>query len=359
MELTINNLLKELIDRQGSDLYCVVGSPPMIRIHGIGEPVGENKLSPQDTEKLAMEILNDQQKKDILTDPEINLAYGMPGVGRFRGNIYKQRGTFAMVYRRVEVIVPTIEQLALPSVLGELVLGDRGLILITGATGSGKSTTLAAMIQHRNVNRAGHIVTIEDPIEFLHRNDKSILSQREVGSDTISFAKALRSALRQAPEVILIGEMRDQETVSAAIDFAETGHLVLSTLHSNNANQTMERIMQFFPPIDHARIYSSIANNLTAIISQRLVRKADGTGRVAAIEIMINTPRISDLIRRGEILQLKQTIASGTQEKMHTFDQHLYTFYIEKLITLEDALAAADSPNDLKMRIKGMVAKSI
>ncbi len=330
----------------------------MLRINGIGEPANDYSLTPQDTEKLAYSILTDEQKKQIEIDPEINLAYGMPGVGRFRGNIYKQRGTYALVFRRVEINVPTIEQLGLPAVLGEMVLEDRGLILITGATGSGKSTTLAAMIRQRNQYRAGHIVTIEDPIEFLHKNDKSILSQREVGSDTLSFSKALRSALRQAPEVILIGEMRDQETVSAAIDFAETGHLVLSTLHSNNANQTMERIMQFFPPHDHPRIYSSLANNLTAIISQRLVRKTDGKGRIAAIEIMINTPRISELIRRGDLLQLKSSIASGTQEKMQTFDQHLYKLYMDKVITLEDALAASDSPNDLKLRVRGMIAKT-
>jgi twitching motility protein PilU len=358
MELNIETLLKALTEKQGSDLYCVVGSPPMLRINGVGEPADDHTLTPQDTEKLAYSILNEEQKKQILLDPEINLAYGIQGVGRFRGNIYKQRGTFALVFRRVEFNVPTIEQMGLPAVLGEMVLEDRGLILITGATGSGKSTTLAAMIRHRNQNRAGHIVTIEDPIEFLHKNDKSIISQREVGSDTLSFGKALRSALRQAPEVILIGEMRDQETVSAAIDFAETGHLVLSTLHSNNANQTMERIIQFFPPTDHPRIFSSIANNLTAIISQRLVRKADGKGRVAAIEIMINSPRISELIRRGDLLQIKSAIAGGTQEKMQTFDQHLYKLYTDKVITLEDALAAADSPNDLKLRVRGMVAKT-
>lgn len=358
MELQIETLLKELVEKQGSDLYCVVGSPPMIRVNGVGEAVGDHSLMPPDTEKLAYSILNEGQKKEILTDPEINLAYGMSGVGRFRGNIYKQRGSYALVFRRVEVNVPTIEQMGLPSVLGDLVLEDRGLILVTGATGSGKSTTLAAMIRHRNQNRAGHIVTIEDPIEFLHKNDKSLISQREVGSDTISFGKALRSALRQAPEVILIGEMRDTETVSAAINFAETGHLVLSTLHSNNANQTMERIMQFFPPHDHPRIYSSIANNLNAIISQRLVRKADGKGRIAALEIMINSPRISELIRRGDILQMKSAIAAGTQEKMQTFDQHVYKLYTDKIITIEDALAAADSPNDLKLRVRGMVAKS-
>lgn len=354
MELNIDTLLRILCDQKGSDLFCVVGSPPMIKVSGQGIYLSDQSLKPVDTEQLVYSFLTDEQKKQMEIDPEVNLAYSIPQIGRFRGNIYRQRGSIAFVFRRVESKIPTVEELLLPPVLNDIILESRGLILVTGATGSGKSTTLAAMIHHRNLNKTGHVVTIEDPIEFVHKNEKSIISQREVGTDTHSFAKALRSALRQAPDVILIGEMRDPETVTAAIDFAETGHLVLSTLHSTNANQTIERIMQFFPQDEHPRIYQSLANNLLGVVSQRLLRRADGTGRVPAVEIMMNSSRISDLLRKGDLSPIRTTISAGTQENMQTFDQHLYKLYMEKQITLDDAMAAAESPNDLKLKIRGM-----
>jgi twitching motility protein PilU len=356
MSINIDALLHILYEKSGSDLYLVVGSPPVARIYGIGEPIGDHLLTPSDTEDLANSIFSDAQRREFEIDPEINLAYSIEGIGRFRGNIYRQRGTVGLVFRRVESKIPTIDEFLLPPVLKTLVLETRGLILVAGATGTGKSTTIAAMIHHRNLNLAGHIVTIEDPIEFIHKNEKCIISQREVGTDTLSFSKALRSAVRQAPDLILIGEMRDEETVSAAIDFAETGHLVLSTLHSTNAHQTVERILQFYPPGEHSRVFAGLSNNLTAIVSQRLIRKQDGSGRLAALEIMINTSRISELLRRGDLSQLRTTIGASTGESMQTFDQHLHRMYMEKSITLEEALAAAESPNDLKLRIRGMTS---
>ena len=358
MNITLDGLLQILIDQKGSDLYCVAGSQPIIRVYGIGRPAIDTVLTEANTLALAQGVLSPEQWKTFENDPEINLAYCTSNGARFRGNIYRQKGSVAMVFRLVETNIPTIEQLKLPAILERLVLEPWGLILVTGSTGSGKSSSLAAMIHHRNLNLAGHIVTIEDPIEFLHKNELSIISQREVGTDTQSFAKALRSVLRQAPDVILIGEMRDQVTVTSAIDFSETGHLVLSTLHSTNAHQTIERILQFYTQEEYPRVLSSLANNLTAIISQRLVKRADGKGRIPAVEIMINTPRISDILRKGDLNQLKTAIAAGAGENMQTFDQHLYQLYTQKLITMEEALAAADSQNDLKLRIRGMTTYS-
>ncbi|MDI6782980.1 MAG: PilT/PilU family type 4a pilus ATPase [bacterium] len=356
MPFNIDELLGLTADKKASDLYLVVGSPPIIRVQGTSSPLELPVLTPKDTQEIAESIMTADQKRIFVADPEINLAYAIPGIARFRGNIYKQRGTVAIVFRQVRTDIPTIEELRLPPILKQLALELRGLILITGAAGSGKSTTLAAMIGYRNQEKTGHIITLEDPIEFLHTNKKSLVSQREVGSDTISFEKALQSVLRQSPDVILIGEMRNTETVSAAINFAETGHLVLSTLHSTNANQTMERILQFFSPHEHNRIYTQLSYNLKAILSQRLVPRADGSGRVAALEIMLNTPRIADILRKGEILQLKTTIAAGTKDGMQTFDQAIFELYKSNIITLDDAMLAADSPNDLKLRIRGMTS---
>ncbi|MCX7919596.1 MAG: PilT/PilU family type 4a pilus ATPase [bacterium] len=356
MAFNIEELLKITAERQASDLYLIVGSPPVIRIQGINQPLDMPELMPQDTQGIADSIMTAEQKRTFSIDPEINLAYSLPGIARFRGNIYKQRGTVALVFRQVRTVIPTIDELGLPPILKQLALEPRGLILVTGAAGSGKSTTLAAMIEYRNQEKTGHIITLEDPIEFLHTNKKSLVSQREVGTDTVSFEKALLSVLRQSPDVILIGEMRNVETVTAAINYAETGHLVLSTLHSTNANQTMERILQFFPPHEHGRVYTQLSYNLKAILSQRLIPKGDGSGRVVAIEIMLNTPRIADILRKGEILQLKATIAAGTKDGMQTFDQAIFELYKNKIITLDDALLAADSPNDLKLRIRGMTS---
>jgi twitching motility protein PilU len=339
-----------------SDLYLIVGSPPILRIAGTSSPLDFPTLTPEHTQEIADSIMTADQKKTFEFDPEINLAYAIPGVARFRGNIYRQRGTIALVFRQVRTNIPTIEELGFPPLLNQLALESRGLILVTGAAGTGKSTTLAAMIEHRNQERPGHIITLEDPIEFIHANKKSVVSQREVGSDTISFDKALRSVLRQSPDVILIGEMRDTESATAAINFAETGHLVLSTLHSTNANQTIERLLQFYQPHEHARIYLQLSYNLKAILSQRLIPRADGLGRVAALEIMLNTPRIADIFRKNEILQLKSAMAAGNKDGMQTFDQAVLELYKNHVISLDDALIAADTPNDLKLRIRGMTS---
>jgi twitching motility protein PilU len=352
----IEELLKITAERKASDLYLVVGSPPVIRIQGTSAPLEMPELTPKDTQEIAESIMTADQKCTFITDPEINLACAIPGIARFRGNIYKQRGTVALVFRQVQTDIPTIEELGLPPILKQLAIEPRGLILITGAAGSGKSTSLAAMIGYRNQEKTGHIITLEDPIEFLHMNRKSLVSQREVGSDTVSFEKALQSVLRQSPDVILIGEMRNTETVTAAINYAETGHLVLSTLHSTNANQTIERILQFFQQYEHARVFTQLSYNLKAILSQRLIPRADGAGRVAAIEIMLNTPRIADVLRKGEILQLKTSIAAATKDGMQTFDQAIFDLYKSNIISLDDAMLAADSQNDLKLRIRGMTS---
>ena len=344
--INLQALFDEADRRNVADIYLKVGSPAMIRAEGRTLPFDDHVLAAEETRAVALEIMGEARMREFEKTQEMNLAYSVPGVGRFRCNAFMQRGTVAMVMRRVKDDVPTLEELNLPKQLAKLV---------TGATGSGKSTTLAAMIDYRNTHAEGHILTLEDPVEFLHRDKKSIVCQREIGTDTESFAQALKNALRQTPDVILIGEMRDRESVKAALDFAETGHLVLSTLHSNNANQTIERVLQFFPAEEHPQILHHLANNLRGIISQRLLRKADGSGRVAAIEIMIATQRIKDILRSGELIKLKATIEQGQNEGMQTFDQHLYQLHkVENVISLEDALAAADSPNDLRLRIRGL-----
>ncbi len=355
--IDLTSLFQEANRRNVSDIYLKAGSPAMIRAEGQTLPYGDQVLTAEDTWAIAVQLMSEAKRQEFEATQEANLAYSVPGIGRFRVNAYVQRGTTALVMRRVKSEVPTIEGMKLPAQLATLVMEERGLILVTGATGSGKSTTLAAMIHHRNANAGGHILTIEDPVEFLHRDLKSLVSQREIGTDTASYAEALRNALRQTPDVILIGEMRDQESVKAAIDFAETGHLVLSTLHSTNANQTVERILQFFPAEQHPQVLQVLANNLKGVISQRLVPRQDGTGRVAAIELMLATQRVRDILRGNELVKLKATIEQGTNEGMQTFDQHLYRLHKEEgLISLEEALAASDSPNDLRLRIRGLTS---
>jgi len=354
----LHELLKEVVMEEASDLYLKADSPPVIRLDNSLKRIGDDIPTYGDLEKLALHLMNDYQKKSFQTNPEIDLVYNVPGVGRFRINIYRQKGTVGFVFRRVNLTIPTIEELNLPEIMKQIVMEPRGLVLVTGATGTGKSTTLAAMIDYRNENLDGHIITVEDPIEFLHKDKKSIVSQREVGIDTKSYSEALRFALRQAPDVILIGEMRDVESVTSSIFFAETGHLVLSTLHSTNTSRTLERILQFFPIETHEEIYFQLSMNLKAIFSQRLIPLADGTGRVPALEVMVVTPRIKDLIRRGETDKIKSAIETGEGDGMHTFDQHIYELYNEGLISLEDALLHADSRNDLRLRMKGFSAGS-
>ncbi|MCB0329482.1 MAG: PilT/PilU family type 4a pilus ATPase [Bdellovibrionales bacterium] len=347
----MSKLLTVMCEHEASDLYITVDSPPMYRINGGIRPAGNRCLTPDDTRALAYSVMNDKQQREFDETNEINLSLYYPALGRFRVNVLIQRACVAVVVRQIRSDILTIDDLELPEVLKDVSMTKRGLVLVVGATGSGKSTTLAAMIDYRNSNSAGHIITIEDPIEFVHNHKRSIITQREVGVDTESYHIALKNSLRQAPDVILIGEIRDTETMEAAITFAETGHLAFATLHSNNANQAMERIMNFFPPERHAQIYLQLSLNLRSIVSQRLVKRPDGE-RVAAIEILLDSPRVKDLIHKAQIAELKEAMEKSTNMGMQTFDQALYELYREKKITLEEALQNADSVNNLRLRVK-------
>ncbi len=347
----LKEYLAHMISEDASDIYFTVGLPPVFRIEGITFQSEEPFLTADETQALALSIMNERQRKIFEQEYEMNLALYYPELGRFRVNIFRQRGCTGLVFRQIKVHIQTIDDLGLPQTLKEIVLAKRGLVLVVGATGSGKSTTLAAMLDYRNTNQHGHIVTIEDPIEFVHEHKKSIVTQREVGFDTHSFFNALKNMLRQAPDVILIGEIRDSETMDDAITFAETGHLCLATLHSNNANQAMERILNFFPVERHLQIFMQLSLNLKAIISQRLVPGVDGR-RVAAFEILLDTPRVKDLILKGAVGTLKEAMGLGDFEGMRTFDQDLYRLYKEGRIDYKNALAHADSANDLRLKIK-------
>ena len=349
--MNIQDFLKVMVEKNASDLYLTVACRPMYRIDGSIQPIGEHSFNQLDLAELAKSILSEEQQKDFLEKLEMNLATALPGISRFRVNIFRQRGSIGMVIRRVKVEISTLDELGLPSILKDIIMTKRGLILVVGGTGSGKSTTLAGMIDHRNANESGHIISVEDPIEFTHGHKKSIITQREVGFDTQSFQDALKNAMRQAPDVILIGEIRDTETMEAAVTFADTGHLCLGTLHSTNANQSFERILNFFPETRHAQILLQLSLNLRAIISQRLIPSLSG-GRVVAVEILLDTPRIKDLIKKGEVDILKEAMEQGIQEGCQTFDQALLVLYKEGKIGLEEALANADSANNLRLKIK-------
>ena len=349
--LDISRLLSVMNEHDASDLYLTVDSPPMYRINGVVRPAGNRCLANTDTESLANSIMSDRQQKDFEASNEQNLALYYPSLGRFRVNIFRQKGCLGVVIRQIKTHIATVDDLGLPQIIKDVSMTKRGLVLVVGATGCGKSTSLAAMIDHRSSNSAGHIVTVEDPIEFVHAHKKSIITQREIGMDTESYGIALKNALRQAPDVILIGEIRDSESMEAAITFAETGHLCLSTLHSNNANQAMERIMNFFPPERHNQIYLQLSLNLRSIISQRLVRTIDGA-RVAAFEILLDSPRVKDLIHKAQVADLKEAMEKGSNMGMQTFDQSLYELYRNGVISLEEALKNADSANNLRLRIK-------
>jgi len=351
MTVSIEEYFRKMVDLEASDLYLTVAKPPMYRTQGKIEVGGDHAFAPNELLEIARDIMNEKQREEFAATMEMNMAMSLPGVSRFRVNIFQQRGSVGMVIRRIKADVLSIEQMGLPSILGDIVMTKRGLVLVVGATGSGKSTSLAAMIDHRNTHEAGHIITIEDPIEFVHRHKTSIITQREVGFDTHSFQAALKNTLRQAPDVILIGEIRDTETMEAAITFAETGHLCLGTLHSNNANQAIERIMNFFPSERHPQIYLQLSLNLRSIVSQRLIPSLDGK-RVAALEIMMDTPRIKDLIKKGEVDTLKQAMEQGIQEGCQTFDQALFALYRDGVINLDHALINADSANNLRLKIK-------
>jgi twitching motility protein PilU len=349
--LDMSKLLTVMCEHEASDLYITVDSPPMYRINGTIRPAGNRCLTPDDTRALAYSVMNDKQQREFDEINEINLSLYYPALGRFRVNVFIQRACVGVVIRQIRSDILTVDDLELPQILKDISMTKRGLVLVVGATGSGKSTTLAAMLDYRNTNSAGHIITIEDPIEFVHNHKRCIVTQREVGVDTESFHLALKNSLRQAPDVILIGEIRDTETMEAAITFAETGHLCFATLHSNNANQAMERIMNFFPPERHQQIYLQLSLNLRSIISQRLVKRPDGE-RVAAIEILLDTPRVKDLIHKSQIAELKEAMEKSTNLGMQTFDQALYDLYRDKKISLEEALHNADSVNNLRLRVK-------
>lgn len=349
--LDIQKLLAVMVEHGASDLYITVDSPPSYRVNGIVRPAGNRCLEPEETEALALSVMNEKQQREFLAANEQNLALYYPSLGRFRVNVFRQRGQIGMVIRQIRSHILTIDELSLPNVLKDISMTKRGLVLVVGATGSGKSTSLAAMIDYRNTNQSGHIITIEDPIEFMHAHKKSIVTQREIGMDTENYHKALKNALRQAPDVILIGEIRDSETMEAALTFAETGHLCLATLHSNNANQTMERIMNFYPQERHKQIYMQLSMNLRAVVSQRLVRTASGD-RIPAVEILLGSARVKDLILKGEIPELKEAMEKASTTGMQTFDMHLFELYRQRRISMEEALKNADSANNLRLRIK-------
>jgi len=351
MSINIRDLLEEMVRRDASDLYITVDSPPMFRVEGETFPWGERKYSPEETETLALSLMSQTQKTYFARRWEMNLAIAYPNLGRFRVNIFRQRGYFGLVMRQIKIYIRTIDELGLPQIFKTLALVKRGLVLIAGRTGSGKSTTLAAIIDYRNSNSTGHIVTIEDPIEFVHSHKMSIITQREIGIDTHGYGSALKHTLRQAPDVILIGEIRDVETMEAAVDYAETGHLCLGTIHANNANQAIERVMNFFPPERHLQIYLQLSLNLKAVISQRLIPSVGGI-RIAAVEILLDTPRVKDLIHKAQVELLKEAMAKGTMEGMQSFDQSIFDLYKQGHIEFDNAIAYADSANDLRLRIK-------
>ena len=348
MDLT--HFLKIMKEKNGSDMFLSTGAPINVKVEGVLQPLGKSVLPNGLVKKIAYSIMSEGQVPEFEREHEMNLAISLPSVGRFRVNVFKQRNEVGMVIRTIETEIPNAKALKIPELLNELILDKRGLILVAGGTGSGKSTTMASMINHRNENMTGHILTVEDPIEFMHKHKKSIVNQREIGSDTHGYAPALKSALREAPDVILIGEIRDTETMEAAISFAETGHLCLATIHANNADQAIERVLNFFPSDSHKNILLNLALNIKAIVAQRLVKDKQGLRR-PAIEILINTPMIKEMIRRGEINQLKEAMENSLDDGMQTFDTALYNMYREGIITLEEAVQNADSPQGLQVKI--------
>ncbi len=348
--MDITPYLKLMVEKDASDLFLTTNSPIKVKIEGKATPVGKTVLTADLTQAAAYAIMNDHQKKTFEETMECDFAIPLEDKARFRVNVFRQRGAVGMVLRRIPNEIPTTEQLGVPDILNELIENKRGLILMVGGTGSGKSTTLAAMINHRNTTMSGHILTIEDPVEFSHPNIKSLLNQREVGVDTQSYANALKASLREAPDVILIGEIRDRLTMEAALELSNTGHLAISTLHANNANQAMERVINMFPQDYHKQLFMDLSLNVRAIISQRLVLAVDGK-RCAAIEILINTPHIAELILKGEIDEIKEAMDSSGQRGMQTFDQALLNLYKEERIDLEEALRNADSRTNLENKI--------
>ena len=348
----MHDLLRLMTQKNGSDLFITANFPPAIKIDGRIVPVSNQVLSAQHTADLARSIMNDRQAAEFESSKECNFAISPSGIGRFRVNALVQQGRIAVVLRTINMSIPTLDELQLPAVLKDISLTKRGLVILVGGTGTGKTTSLAAVVDHRNRHSQGHIITIEDPIEYIHEHKSCIVTQREVGIDTESWGAALKNTLRQAPDVILMGEIRDRETMDYAVAFAETGHLCLATLHANSTNQAIDRIINFFPEERRQQLLMDLSLNLRAMVSQRLLPKKDGKGRVAAIEIMLNSPLISDLIFKGEVHEIKEVMKRSRELGMQTFDQALFDLYEAGRVSYEDALRNADSINDLRLQIK-------
>ena len=350
--MDFDSLLKLMVHKNASDLFITAGIPPSMKVNGTITPVAKGSLTPDQAKQIVFGIMNEDQRKEFEGTHECNFALSRSGIGRFRVNVFQQRNQVGMVLRKIEVNIPTFADLRLPDILKDLAMTKRGIILFVGGTGTGKSTSLASMVDYRNTNSHGHIITIEDPIEYVHQHKGCIVTQREVGIDTHTFDDALVNTLRQAPDVILIGEIRHRETMDHAIAFAETGHLCLATLHANNSNQAMDRIINFFPEDRRSQLLMDLSLNLKAVVSQRLIPTVDGQGRRAAIEVLLNTPLMSDLILKGEIHEIKSLMKKSGELGMRTFDQALYELFKEGEITAEEALRNSDSPNEVRLMIK-------
>ena len=348
----VHNLLRGMVSKKASDLFITTGFPPAFKLDGKMVPVSNQVLTAQHTQELARSIMNDRQAAEFEATHEANFAISPPGIGRFRVNVFQQQQRVGMVLRTITTKIPDLDEMGLPPVLKDVVMTKRGLVLLVGGTGSGKSTTLAAMLGHRNKNSYGHIITIEDPVEYVHEHINCIITHREVGVDTDNWEAALKNTLRQAPDVILIGEIRDHHTMEHAVAFAETGHLALGTLHANSANQALDRIINFFPEERRVQLLMDLSLNVKGIISQRLIPTKDGKGRAAAIEILLNSPLIADMIFKGEVNQIKEAMKKSRELGMQTFDQALFDLYESGKISYEDALKNADSVNDLRLNIK-------
>ena len=348
----MQDLLRRVVERKASDLFVTAGFPPAIKVDGEMRPQSERALTPEQASVITRSLMNDRQAKEFDATKECNFAIAPPGIGRFRVNAFVAQGHSGCVLRQINATIPSFEDIDLPPILKEVVLSKRGLVLVVGGTGSGKSTSLAAMLGYRNDKTRGHIVTIEDPVEYLHQHRNCVVTQREIGIDTESWHSALKNTLRQAPDVIMIGEIRDRETMEYAIQFADTGHLVLATLHASSSNQALDRIINFFPDDRREQLLMDLSLNIRALVSQRLIPRESGQGRIAALEIMLHSPLIQDLIFKGEIARIKEVMARSTRQGMKTFDQALFELFEAGFISYEDAIRNADSKNELRLRVK-------
>ena len=350
--MRVEDLLERVVKEGASDGFIAAQAPPSIKVDGEIYPITENRLSDEEAEELVLSTMREDQKKDFLEHRELNFALATEDLGRFRASAFVQRGKFGLVVRRIQTEIPDLDELGLPQIIKDLAMTKRGLVIFVGATGTGKSTSLAAMVGYRNHNSRGHIISIEDPIEFIHEHAGCIVTQREVGMDTESFDVALKNTLRQAPDVILIGEVRTAETMQQALTFAETGHLCLCTLHANNANQALDRIQSFFPAELHHQVWMDLSLNLKSMVAQQLIPRKDGNGRTPVVEVLLNSPLIADYIRKGEVHLIKEVMAKSTELGMQTLDQSLVQAYKDGLISKEDAIRYADSANDVRLQIK-------